>query len=99
MSATDFDRQEPPLAYWREDASYDTRLRENFLAPLQAAASSGFVPQSLQLDVLRCLHWYFTVDGRERAPTARVSVEAAPAFHALIGEILSHINPQLIASF
>ena len=91
--------QEPPLTYWRDATSYAERLRTEFLAPLQQAAAVGNVSETLQVDVLRRLHWYFTVDGRERAPTVKVSVEAAPAFHALIGEILGYIDPQLIARF
>lgn len=92
--------QEPPTAYWRAPSSYDARLREDFLASLKSSSTTlGAVPQPMQIDVLRRLHWYFTVDGRERAPTAIVGVEAAQAFHALIGEILQYVDPGLIGRF
>lgn len=100
MSGSEPVYQEPPTAYWRAPSSYDARLREDFLASLKSSSTTlGAVPQPMQIDVLRRLHWYFTVDGRERAPTAIVGVEAAQAFHALIGEILQYVDPGLIGRF
>jgi len=67
MSGSEPVYQEPPTAYWRAPSSYDARLREDFLASLKSSSTTlGAVPQPMQIDVLRRLHWYFTVDGSER---------------------------------
>lgn len=90
---------EPPSSYWRDPASFDAVLVEEVLAPLHAAAHSpGGVPAALQQAMLRRLHWYFTVDNRERAPTVSVSPEQARVFHGLMAQIMAHIAPAAIAA-
>lgn len=86
--------QEPPSDHWRDDTTYDERLRIDFLEPLERTRLvNGEVPPEMQVDVLRRLHWYFTVDRRERAPTATLGVAAAGRFHALVAAIMGHIDP------
>lgn len=88
---------EPPLSHWRSPAVYDAVLDQEFLAPLETAAAAGEVPAALQDDVLRRLHWYFTVDGRERAPTMTLTREGAGQFHERVARIMRHIAPEAIA--
>lgn len=97
MSDTTGRYREPPLSHWRQASTYDEVIEQEFLLPLrQAAGGEGAAPRALQEDVLRRLHWYFTVDARERAPTVFVTQEVAPHFLARVGEVLRFIAPQLI---
>lgn len=89
---------EPPLSHWRNPAVYDEVLEREFLQPLEVAAAAGGVQAALQDDLLRRLHWYFSVDGRERAPTMTLTAERAPAFHALVARLMRHISPAAIAA-
>lgn len=88
---------EPPTTIWREPSTYDARLREVFLDPLDAVyKETGGVPESMQIDVLRRLHWYFTVDRRARAPTAALGPSDADNFHACVGAVMRHIAEHTI---
>lgn len=91
--------EEPPASIWREKATYDTVLVDRYLAPLQEAQrSAGTVPVSLQIAVLNELHWYFSVDLRERAPTVTVNEPMAVVFHQRVREIMAYIDRDTIAS-
>ena len=88
---------EPPTTIWREPSTYDARLREVFLDPLDAVyKETGGVPESMQIDVLRRLHWYFTVDRRARAPTAALGPSDVDNFHACVGAVMRHIAEHTI---
>jgi hypothetical protein len=88
---------EPPASVWRDPATYDQALVRNFITLLEAAEQrQGTAPNSLQLTVLEQLHWYFTVDLRERAPTVALTAENAPAFHDRVRQIMRHINAQTL---
>jgi hypothetical protein len=89
--------REPPAAVWRDRSTYDGTLRHAFLETLaEGKTRCGQVPGWLQLAVLQQLHWYFTVDGRERAPTALVDEPMAQLFHDLMREIMAHIEAPTI---
>lgn len=94
MSIQHRTHQEPLSDFWRERSTYDERLRHDFLVPLEKLKrETGSVPVAMQVDVLRRLHWYFTVDQRERAPTATLGAEGAVSFHALVKAIMSYVDP------
>ncbi|WP_164962625.1 CDP-glycerol glycerophosphotransferase family protein [Rubrivivax sp. JA1026] len=94
-----FPAAEPPAAFWRDPASYDAVLRDVLLPPLAAAARRGDVPLALQCAVLQRLHWYFSVDGRERAPTVVVDEAMAAVFHERVRTLMAHIEVDAVASF
>ena len=88
---------EPSPAVWRDPATYDYALQHNFIAPLEEAMQRlGRAPHSLQLALLQQLHWYFTVDLRERAPTVALTPAQAPAFHDRIRQIMRHIDAETL---
>ena len=88
---------EPPAAFWRDPATYDLALQSGFIAPLEVALrQQGQVPRALQLALVQRLHWYFTVDGRERAPTVTLTPAEAPAFHDRMREIMHHIDADVL---
>ena len=96
MTTINFD---PQHIDWRDKATYDTTLRETFLNPLETAAmSSGGVPLAQQRQVAESLHWYFTIDARERAPTVVVNAAMADVFHNIVGRIMAHIDIATIES-
>ena len=95
-AGTDGQRPEPWQARWRTMATYSRTLDVALLRPLQTAAECGTVPEWLQRAVLEHLHWYFTVDARERAPTVSVDVETATTFHALVRKVMHHVAPILL---
>lgn len=89
---------EPPVAAWRDKATYVQAVLHAFVEPLeQAAALHGAAPRWLQLAVLRHLAWYFTVDARERAPTVIVDEPMAAVFHDLVRRALRHVDMALLA--
>lgn len=91
------DAAEPPTAFWRDPITYDRFIEVNFITPLQEAAQQhGHAPRALQLAVLQQLHWYFTVDIRERAPTVALTTSQAPQFHALVGQVMRHIEADML---
>lgn len=84
---------------WNKVETYGERLREECLRPLlEACEINGFVPQSLQQEVLARLHPYFSVDARERAPTVIVTEEMAAVFHDLVALIMRHIDLAVVDS-
>lgn len=84
---------EPPADFWRRPETYGERLEEEFLLPLQAEMKrSGNIPSAMQFDVLYRLHWYFTVDARERAPTMSATAEMADRFHGLVKDVILHLK-------
>lgn len=86
---------EPPAAFWRDPASYTRLPADTIVAPLaEAAARAGAAPVALQDEALGRLHWYFTVDGRPRAPTVRAQGALADEFLALAGAAMRLIAPQ-----
>lgn len=88
---------EPASEFWRNQASYTERLINEFLVPLESEAKEcGKVSAETQLDVLLRLHWYFTVDMRERAPTVTLAESQADAFHAVVTKIMKHVAPASI---
>lgn len=88
---------EPPAAVWRDPATYDDALQHELLEPLEAAVQEhGHAPRQLQLAALQKLHWYFTIDLRERAPTVVVTEPMAVVFHERVRRIVHHINAQTI---
>lgn len=90
---------EPSSAIWRDKATYKEVLLNDYLSPLEVAANkSGAAPSHMQQMVLKNLHWYFTTDRREKAPTAVVSDEMAVEFHDIVGRIMRHIDIATIAS-
>lgn len=89
----------PSPLMWQDKATYKEVLLDNYLSPLdEAACNSGAVPRNLQLILLESLHWYFTTDREERAPTAVVNEPMAVEFHDIVGQIMGHINIETIAS-
>lgn len=91
--------EEPKSSYWRDPASYDATLLDDFLSPLEKVVQQqGSVPHRQQVEMLERLHWYFTVDRRARAPTVALTAENAPIFHARMREILRHIDGQALES-
>ncbi len=92
-------KEEPHVSYWKDEESYDAALVRRYLKPLrEAIKNSGAIPASLQAAVLNDLHWYFTVDLRERAPTVIVNESMAVVFHGRIREIMAYIDHDTIAS-
>lgn len=89
---------DPDHIDWRDKATYDTTLREAFLYPIEPAARSGGLPRQLKKAVIEKLHWYFTIDGRERAPTVIVNAAMADVFHDIVGRIMAHIDIAAIAA-
>lgn len=90
---------EPSSAMWRDKPTYKEVLLNDYLSPLDKAANeSGTVPRDLQRMTLENLHWYFTVDCRERAPTVVVDESMAVEFHNIVGRIMRHIDITTIAS-
>ncbi|OOG51172.1 CDP-glycerol glycerophosphotransferase family protein [Polaromonas sp. C04] len=88
---------EPSPDFWRDPATYDGTLQRDFIAPLEEAVQLlGRAPYSLQLALLQQLHWYFTVDLRERAPTVALTPAQAPAFHDRIRQIMRHIDAETL---
>ncbi len=88
---------EPPVAVWRDKASYAQALQHAFVEPIEeAAAQRAGAPRWLQLAVLRHLSWYFTVDSRERAPTVVVDEPMAVVFHQLVGRALRPVDMRLL---
>jgi hypothetical protein len=88
---------EPPRAFWQNLEHYDAALQRDLIEPLeQAAQQHGRVPRWLQLTVLKHLHWYFTVDARERAPTVVVSGALVATFHERVRQIVRHVDPEVI---
>lgn len=84
---------EPGLAAWRDPATYDSVLVQKFAVPIQEAVRhGGGVPLALQVQMLRHLHWYFTVDLRERAPTVTLTESMAPAFHDRVRQIMQYVE-------
>lgn len=89
---------EPSISTWRDKATYRERLIVNFLSPLEEANRKfGKAPAELQRTVIEHLHWYFTTDLRERAPTVVVNEPMAVEFHALVGRIMHYIDIETIA--
>lgn len=85
---------------WRDKATYDHHLLENYLRPLTALyESEGKVSEADQRSVLNSLHWYFTLDRQARAPTVVVTETMAAVFHDLISQIMRYIDVETIASF
>ncbi|WP_181358883.1 CDP-glycerol glycerophosphotransferase family protein [Pseudothauera lacus] len=85
---------------WRDPATYREVLRRDFLEPLrQLAREHGAVPAAQQHDLLCRLHWYFTADMRERAPTVTLTESEADGFHALLEQIMAHVDDAALASF
>ena len=90
---------EPSLAGWWNKTTYKEVLLDDYLSPLdEAARNSGRVPQDLQRTVIEKLHWYFTIDQREQAPTAIVSESMAEEFHDIVARIMHHVEIDTIAS-
>lgn len=91
--------REPPAQLWRDEDTYDTALVDGYLAPLdEAVRTQGHVPRWLQRAVLHDLHWYFTMDARERAPTMQSSARACIAFHSRARQVMGHIDFDVAAS-
>lgn len=90
---------EPSPALWRDKLTYKEMLLDDYLSPLEkAAGQSGAVPREIQTQVLERLHWYFTVDRRERAPTVVVNQLMTVEFHDIVGQILRHIDIETLVS-
>ena len=88
---------EPSGAVWRDPATYDQALLHGFIEPLEEAVRQhGHAPLALQIAVLQRLHWYFTVDLRERAPTVALTESMAPLFHERVRQIMRHIDAQTL---
>ena len=91
---------DPESSIWRETTTYSERLVDNYLAPLEEATQEfGKAPAELQRTVIEHLHWYFTLDSKERAPTVVVSESMAVEFHTIVGRILHYIDVETVASF
>jgi len=91
---------EPETAIWRDKVTYSEKLLTDLLSPLEEASQQlGKAPIELQRTVIEHLHWYFTVDSRERAPTVVVDEPMAVTFHDIVGRIMRHIDLDTIASF
>lgn len=85
---------EPPLSAWRNLAMYGEVLQRDFIRPLEIQSERyGGISGEMQVDVLRRLHWYFTVDMRERAPTVTLTADRAGVFHELVHRIMNYIDP------
>lgn len=96
MTSINFD---PKKINWRDKATYDTSLRESLLSPLEAAAlSANGISRQLQQEVVESLHWYFTIDSQQRAPTVVVNAAMADVFHDIVGRIMAHIEIATIES-
>lgn len=90
---------EPEAMIWRDKATYSERLIKNLLTPLEEACKRfGKAPADLQRSAVEHLHWYFTVDSRERAPTVVVDESMAVAFHDVVSRIMRHIDLETITS-
>lgn len=85
---------EPVPSFWLEETTYDALPAQAFVEPLALAAARGAVPGWLQDEILGYLHWYFTVDGRARAPTVRTQGAQAEAFLAHATQALRYISPE-----
>lgn len=84
---------------WRDNNTYGLALVDRYLKPLRAVKSeSGQIPRALQRSVLCELQSYFTTDLRERSPTVVVTEPMAVEFHALVEEIISYIELDMISS-
>jgi len=93
MQETQTEVPEPPRAFWQDLSNYDQGLQQSLLVPLQKAIQDhGHVPQTLQRATLQHLHWYFTVDARERAPTVVVKGDLMDVFHNHVRQIMGHID-------
>ena len=91
-------RTEPAYAFWRDRASYAAHLQHALVEPLEDAAREGRAPAWLQQAALQHLHWYFTVDARERAPTVIVDAALAGPFHDLVRRAMQHIAPEALGA-
>ncbi|WP_210544215.1 CDP-glycerol glycerophosphotransferase family protein [Rhodoferax sp. PAMC 29310] len=88
---------EPKVAFWRDPAAYADVLKSRFIDPLaEAVKQHGRAPRALQLTVLQQLHWYFTVDLRERAPTVALTPSKAPMFHDRVRQVMQHIDAEVL---
>lgn len=84
---------------WKDKNTYGMALVERYLEPLRSAKSkSGQIPRTLQNSVLCELQSYFATDLRERSPTVIVTEPMAVEFHALVKEIMSYIELDMIAA-
>jgi len=83
---------EPAHGHWLREAVYQDGLDLGLVRPLEAGGPARPAPRWLQRAALAHLKWFFEVDRRERAPTVFLSVEAAPAFHALMARALARID-------
>ncbi|MCD0423663.1 CDP-glycerol glycerophosphotransferase family protein [Rubrivivax sp. JA1024] len=84
------------LAFWRDPSSYDALLKGMLE---QLAGVSGELPSELQLALLQRLHWYFTIDGRERAPTVCVDEALASRFHTQMRALMARLAPDSLVAF
>ena len=84
------------LSIFPQATTYGELLRARYLAPLNKAAN---ISRELQEAVLKSLHWYFTIDRKERAPTVVVDEAMADQFHEIVARIMAHIDVETIASF
>ena len=76
--------------------------RYGYLELLKAgkAASGGpWPPEWLQNIILYELSWYFSTQDRPSGAVTGAIGPVADEFHALVGQILEHISPDVIASF
>ncbi len=98
MDSPKFDGiNEPKVAFWRDPAAYADVLKSRFIDPLaEAVKQHGRAPRALQLTVLQQLHWYFTVDLRERAPTVALTPSKAPMFHDRVRQVMQHIDAEVL---
>lgn len=98
-TASHLHETEPSSVKWRDKVTYKEVLFNDYLSPLdKAALESGTVPRDLQRMTLENLHWYFTTDCKERAPTVAVDEPMAVEFHDIVGRIMRHIDITTIAS-
>jgi hypothetical protein len=90
---------EPHPAYWHDPAVYNEILMVEFIHPLQTILHvHGVIPKDIQMDVLLRLHWYFTVDMRERSPTVMLAKSRADSFHEYIHQIMRHVDMDSISA-
>ncbi|MDT0275019.1 bifunctional glycosyltransferase/CDP-glycerol:glycerophosphate glycerophosphotransferase [Blastococcus goldschmidtiae] len=79
---------------------YTKVLRNGYLALLRSSsAETGSAPEWLQNYVLYELSWYLSSQDNASGAVSAATGLVAEEFHALLGEIVQHLDDDLIASF
>lgn len=84
------------LPIFTQTTTYCELLRSRYLEPLNKTAD---ISREMQEAVLKSLHWYFTIDRKERAPTVVVDESMADQFHDIIAQVMAYIDVETVVSF